>query len=153
MCNKTITNLSIALAVTVPFKWVWYFNHCVWLMLLCLVQLHKQNPHMYSPRLIKQSSLLNASRTYANKFMKSWRIPLPSTSSNMTNIGCHTSLRWATKFGCICRNNALPKPIERLDHFDMSLTSSPRMWEKILLSSTFPHSLSCTECSMWATFG
>jgi hypothetical protein len=29
----------------------------------------------------------------------------------MINIGCHISFRWATKFGCTCRKNALQDPI------------------------------------------
>jgi uncharacterized protein (DUF952 family) len=37
---------------------------------------------------------------------------MPSTSSAMINIGCHISFRWATKFGCTCRKNALQGPIE-----------------------------------------
>lgn len=46
---------------------------------------------------------------------------MPSTSNDVINIRCHTGFRWATKFGYICRNNALPEPMKSLDQYDMVL--------------------------------
>jgi hypothetical protein len=34
----------------------------------------------------------------------------------MINIGCHISFKWATKFGCTCRKNALQDPIRSFAH-------------------------------------
>jgi hypothetical protein len=41
---------------------------------------------------------------------------MTSTNNTMINIGCHISFRWATKFGCTCRKNALQDPIESFTH-------------------------------------
>ena len=65
--------------------------------------------------------------------------------------GYHTSFRWATKFGCICRKNALQERIRSSDHSDMVLTTLPRLWETMLWSTTFLHSFACTKCSMCIT--
>jgi hypothetical protein len=70
----------------------------------------------------------------------------------MINIGCPTSFRWAINFGCICRKNTLQYPIEIFFHSTMDLTPSPRLWVTIILSSTFPPSLACTQCLMWTSF-
>ena len=63
--------------------------------------------------------------------------------------GYHTSFRWATKFGYICRENSLPEPIRNLDHYDMVLTWVTRLSAIMLWSTTFLHSFTCTNCSMW----
>ncbi len=150
MCNTAIINLSVARLAAVPFRWVCDFNHCVWLMLQCLMRLHRYNFHMYSPILINQPGLLNASNTSTSTCMISWIIPMPSTRNKMTNIGCHISFRWVKKFGCIYINNL--EPIGSSDQSNMGLTPSPWPWETIFSSSTFPHSLACTQHSMWTAF-
>lgn len=144
ICNIVITKLSIVWLITIPFKWDWYFNYCVWLMLLCLMWLHSQNTHMYSMRMINQPSLLNASNTSTNRFTTPWRSLMPSTSNGRIKVRCHIGFRWATKFGWICRNNALSEPIGRSDHSYTGLTPLPRLWVTIVSSTTFPHSLACT---------
>jgi hypothetical protein len=75
-----------------------------------------------------------------------------STSSAMINIRCHISFRWATKFGCTCRKNALQGPIGSYAHSIMGDTPSPRLWVTIILNSTFPLSLAYTQSSMWLSF-
>jgi hypothetical protein len=62
------------------------------------------------------------------------------------------SFRWATKFGCTCRKNALQDPIGILSHSIMGCTPSPRLWGIIILCSTFLLSLACTQCSTWTSF-
>ena len=107
---------------------------------------------MSSQKPIRQKTLLSTSNISTIMSMTFWRNQMPSTSSDMINIGCHTSFRWETKSGCICRRNALPEPIENSDHSVMVLKPLPRLWETMHLSSTFPHSLACTQFSMWTTF-
>jgi hypothetical protein len=96
---------------------------------------------------------LRGSNTSTNRFRIFYRSPMPSTSSAMINIKCHTSFRWETKFGCTCRKNALQGLIESFIHSVMDPTPSPRLWVTMILSSTFPHSLACTQYSMWTSFG
>jgi hypothetical protein len=62
-------------------------------------------------KLTKPPSSLSGSITSANRFRISYRSPMTSTNSAMINIGCRISFRWATKFGCTCRKNALQDPI------------------------------------------
>jgi hypothetical protein len=100
----------------------------------------------------KATHSLSGSNTSFNRFRISYIIPMTSTSNAIINIGCHISFRWATKFGCICRKNALPDPIGSFTHSIMVRTPSPRSWVIILLSSTFLLSLACTQCSMWISF-
>jgi len=71
-----------------------------------------------------------------------WKFP--STRSDMINIGCHTSFRWVTKSSCICRKNTLQEPIGNSNHSDMVLTPLPTLWETMIWSITFLHSLACT---------
>lgn len=78
---------------------------------------------------------------------------MPSTSSDMINIRCHTSFRWVAKSGCICKRNALSEPTRNSDLSNMVLKPLPWLWETMHLSSTFPHSNACTQCSMWTAFG
>jgi hypothetical protein len=103
--------------------------------------------------LTKPPGSLSGSNTSTNRFRIFYRSPMPSTSSTMINTGCHTSFRWETKFGCTCRKNALQGLIRSFIHSIMDLTPSPRLWVTIILSSTFPPSLACTQCSMWTSFG
>jgi hypothetical protein len=103
-------------------------------------------------RLTKPPGSLRGSNTSTNRFRISYRSPMTSTSSTMINIGCHISFRWATKFGCTCRKNALQDPIGSFTHSVMDRTPSPRLWGIMLLSSTFLLSLACTQCSTWTSF-
>jgi hypothetical protein len=56
------------------------------------------------------------------------------------------------KFGCTCRKNALQGPIRSFSHSGMGHTPSPRLWVTMILCSTFPLSLACTQSSMWLSF-
>jgi hypothetical protein len=103
-------------------------------------------------KLTKPPGSLSGSITSSNRFMISYISPMTSTSSAMINIGCHISFRWATKFGCTCRKNALKDPIRSFAHSVMGHTPSPRLWGIIILSSTFLLSLACTQCSTWTSF-
>jgi hypothetical protein len=108
----------------------------------CMLQLKLKNP----------PGSLNGSITSTNRFRICYRSLIPSTSSAMINTGCHTSFRWGTKFGCTCRKNSLQGLIGSFIHSIMDLTPSPRLWVTMILSSTFPLSLSCTHCSIWTSF-
>lgn len=144
MWNTVIIEISISQLAAVPFKWVWDFNRCVWLMFPCLMRLHKKNTHMYSLRLIKNLGLLNTSNTSANRFKTSWINPIPSTSNDMINIGRYICFGWVTKFGCIYRNKSFLEPIKSFNHSNMGLKPLPRLWETMLSSLVSPHSLACT---------
>jgi hypothetical protein len=112
----------------------------------------QEDSSMLQLKLTKPPSSLRRSNTSTNRFNIFYRSPMPSTSSAMINTGCHTSFRWETKFGCTCRKNALQGLIRSFIHSIMDLTPSPRLWVTMLLSSTFPPSLACTQCSMWTSF-
>jgi hypothetical protein len=118
-------------------------------MLHYLLQPHRQILPMFSMRPKKPPDSLSGFNTSANRSMRFCRKPMLSTSNAMINIGYHTSLRWETKYGYICRKNALHGPIGSYVHLVMGLTLSPRLWVTMLLSSTLPPSLACTQCSMW----
>ena len=45
-----------------------------------------------------------------------------STSIVMINIGCHTSSKWAKKFGYICRRSTSMGPTTSFAHSNMGLT-------------------------------
>jgi hypothetical protein len=72
-------------------------------------------------KLTKPPISLSRSSTSTNRFRISYRSLMTSTNSAMINIWCHISFRWATKFGCTCRKNALQDPIGRFAHFVMGL--------------------------------
>jgi hypothetical protein len=61
---------------------------------------------MSSLKLTRQITSLSTFNTSTNRSMTYWTKPMLSTSNDMINIGCHTSSRWATKFGYICRRSA-----------------------------------------------
>jgi hypothetical protein len=103
-------------------------------------------------KLTKPPISLSGSSTSANRFSISYRSPMTITRNTMINIGCHIIFRWATKFGCTCRKNALQDPIKSFSHSIMGHTPSPRPWGIMLLSSTFLLSLACTQCSTWISF-
>jgi hypothetical protein len=104
-------------------------------------------------KLTKPPSSLSGSNTSTNRFRISYRSLMKSTSNSMINIGCHINYRWATKFGCTCRKNALQDPIISLYHSIMGHTPSPRLQGIMILSSTFLLSLAYTQCSTWTSFG
>jgi hypothetical protein len=103
-------------------------------------------------KLTKPPGSLIRSSTSANRFRISYISSMTSISSAMINIRFHISFRWATKFGCTCKKNALQDPIGSSVHSVMGHTPSPRPWGIILLSSTFLLSLACTQCSMCISF-
>jgi hypothetical protein len=107
---------------------------------------------MLQLHLTKPPSSLNRSNTSTNKFRIFYRIPMPCISNAMINFGCHTSYGWEKKFGCTYKKNALQGPIGSFFHSIMGLTPLPRFWVTMILSSTCPPSLACTECSMWTSF-
>jgi hypothetical protein len=127
----------IAQPATTPFRWGWDFNHWVPWMLQYPLQPPRQTHIMLQLELTKPPISLSGSSTSANRF----RIFYRSTSSSMINIGCHT-----------CRKKTLEGLIESFFHFFMDPTPSPRLWVTMILSSTFPPSLACTQCSMWTSF-
>ena len=83
---------------------------------------------------------MSAFSTFANKFMTYWTDPMLSISSDMINIGCNITSRWATKCGYICRRSASLDPTASFAHSDMGHTPSPRLSGTIPLSSVFYHS-------------
>ena len=103
-------------------------------------------------KLTKTPGSLSGSNTSSNRFRISYRSPMASTNNAMINIGCHISFRWAIKFGCTCRKNALQDPIESFSHYAMGRTPPPSTWGIIILSSRFLLSLACTQFSMWISF-
>jgi hypothetical protein len=103
-------------------------------------------------KLTKPPGSLSGFGTSANRFRISYRSLMTSTNNAIINIGCRISFRWATKFGCTCRKNALQDPIRSFAHSIMDRTLSPRPWGIMILSSTFLLSLACTQCSTWISF-
>ncbi len=75
-----------------------------------LAATHMNSAHVQSET-DKAPTSLSASNIFASSSMTFLRNQMPSTSSDMINTGCHTSFRWATKSGCICKRNALLEPI------------------------------------------
>jgi len=142
----------ISQPATTPFRWGLDFNHWVQWMFPYPLRPPKQNHGMLQLELKKTPGSLIRSSTYANSFMIFYRIPMLSTRSTMINIGCHTSFKWETKFGCTCRKNALQGLIGIFSHSVMDPTPTPRIWITIILSSTFLPSLASTQCSMWTSF-
>jgi hypothetical protein len=151
MFNTTTIGLSIAPPTIAHFRRGSDSNPWVPLMLQYLLQPHKHNLPMFILRLTKPLDSLSGFNTSANRSMRFCRKPMLSKSSTMINTGYHTSFRWETRSGYICRKNTLQGPIGSSVHFAMGLKLSPRLWETILLSSTLPPSLACTQCSMWTS--
>jgi hypothetical protein len=75
----------------------------------------------------KANKFIEHIHTSANSFMTSWAEPMLSTSNDMINIGCHTTSKWATKCGCICKRNASLDPTASFIRFNMGHTPSPRL--------------------------
>jgi hypothetical protein len=91
-----------------------------------------ESSHAQTEVKTEKPNSLNGSNTSNNRFMISWRRPMPSISNDMTNIGFLTSFRLVTRCGCICRKSASQAPTGSLDHSDMGLTPSQRLWVTML---------------------
>jgi hypothetical protein len=100
----------------------------------------------------KPPDSLSGFSTSANMSMRLFRKPMLSTSSTMINTGYHTSFRWEMRYVYTSRKNTLQGPIRSSVHFIVGLTLSARLWVTMLLSSTLPPSLACTQCSMRTSF-
>jgi hypothetical protein len=147
-------NKSIHISINhIPFQVGLDFNHWVPWMLQYALHPHRKNCPMQKLKKKNPPDSLNESNTFPNRFRIFCRIPMPSTSSTMINIECHKSFRWEIKFCCTCRKNSLQDPIRSFLHSAMELIPSPRLWVTMILSSTFPPSLDCTQCLMWTSFG
>jgi hypothetical protein len=105
-----------------PFRWVWDFNHWVPLMLHYTLHPQRKNHPMLNMRKPKPLSLLNELRTSGDRSMIFYRNPMLSANSAMINTECHTSFRWETRSGSICRKSTLQDPIKIFIHFAMYLT-------------------------------
>ena len=153
MSKITTTGLSTTRLTITLFRWAWGSSHYVPLMWPYHLQQLRQIQLMSSSKPIRKITSLITFNTYTNRSLTYWTKPMLSTSSDMINIECHTGSRWAINFSYICKRSTLLGPTTRFSHFDMGPTPSPRLWEIIILSSAFPHSLACTQCSMWIAFG
>jgi hypothetical protein len=153
MFSTNTTEPYIAQPTTTPFRWGWDFNHWVPWMLHYLLHPIRHTRCMLQMEMTNPPGSLSEFNTSTNRFKIFYRIPMPSKRSAMINTRCHTSFRWETKFGFTCRKTALQGLIRSFFHSLMDPTQSPRLWVTMLLSSTFPHSLACTQYSMWTSFG
>jgi hypothetical protein len=135
-----------------PFISGWDSNHSVPWMLHYLLWPPQPIHHLLKLKLTKPPGSLRGCITSANRFRIFYRSPMLSTSNAMINIGYHIIFRWETKCGYTCRKNALLGPIEIFALSVTDLTPSPRLWMRIILSSTFLLSLACTQCSTWIFF-
>lgn len=152
MSNTATTELSTAQQAITPFRQCWHFNHYAPLMWPYHFQPLRQIRPKYSPKLKGLKNSLSAFNTSANKSMIYWTKLMISTRKTMISIDCHTSSRWATKFGYICRRSALLDPTASFALFDMGHTPSPRQLLTMPSSSASHYSLICTQCSMQMAF-
>jgi len=134
------------------FRWDWDSNHYVPLMWPYHLHLLQKIRLMSSLKPTRIKNSLNAFNTSASKSMTYWIESMLSTSNVVISTGCHTSSRWATKFGYISRRSASLGPTASFARSDMGLTPSLRLCGTMLSSSAFYHSLGCTLCSMWTAF-
>jgi hypothetical protein len=153
MFITTTIGLSIAPPSIYNFRWGWDSNPWVPLKWHYLLPQHGKKLRMFILRLTKPLYSLRGFIIFTNRSVRFCRNPMQSTSSATINIGYHTSFRWETRFGYICRKITLQGPIGRFTHFIMGITQSPRLWVAMLLISTLHPSLACTQCSMWTSFG
>jgi hypothetical protein len=152
MSNIATTEPYIAQLSTTPFTSGWDSNHWDPWMLHYPWRPPRPTRPLLHQKLTKLPVLLRGYSTSTNRFMIFYRSLIPSTSSAMINIGCHISFWWATKFGFTYRNKSLQGPIGRFSHYVMGHTPSPRLWVTIILSSTFPLFVACTQSSTWPSF-
>jgi hypothetical protein len=106
MFNTNTTWLSIAPTNIDPFRWGWDSNPWVPLMLHYLLQPHKQILPMFILRSKNPLDSFSRFTTSSNRSMIFSRNPMLSTSNTMINTRYHTSFRWETRPGYICRNNS-----------------------------------------------
>jgi hypothetical protein len=152
MSSIATTKPCIAQLDTTPFRWGWNSNH--WAPWIFHYPWRPPQPThlLLHQKLTKPPGSLSGSITSANRFRIFYRSLMPSTSNVVINPWCHIIFRWATKFGCTRRKNALQGPIRSFAHSGMGHTPSPRTWVTMLLHSTFPLSLACTQCPTWLSF-
>ena len=119
MFNISIIELFIALSVIDLFRCACVSN--LWPQLVYLYPLHphRRNIPMLGMRMTRPPYLLKESNSYSNNSMTFCKIPLLNTSSDMTNIGFHTSSRLGIRFDCICNNRGSQDLITRFFHFNM----------------------------------
>jgi hypothetical protein len=153
MFNTATKEPYIVEPTTSHFRWGWDFNHWVPWTLQYPLQPPTQTRHMLQLKLTKPPGSLSESSTSTKRFRIFCRSLMKGTSNAIINTRCRTSFRWATNFGFTCRKKALHGLIRSFVHSFMDLTPSPRLWVIMLLISTFPPSLVCTQCSMWTSFG
>jgi hypothetical protein len=153
MFNTTTIEPYISQPTTTHFRWGWDFNHWVLWMLHYPLWPPRKNCPMLKLNPTKVPGSLRIYNTSVNRFRIFYISPMRCTIKAMINTECHTSFRWEIKFGCTCIKNALQVAIKIFTHSSMDLIPSPRLWVTIILSSTFPPSLSFTQCLMWTSFG
>jgi hypothetical protein len=88
---------------------------------------------MFSLRPTKPPDSLSGFNTSTNRSMRFCRNPMLSTSNAMINTGYHTSFRWETRSGYICRKNALQGPIRS----SVPLRYGPYTITKVVGSNSF----------------
>jgi hypothetical protein len=153
MFNTTTIEPYIAQPTTTPFRWGWDFNHWVPWMLHYPLHPPRKTRRMLQLKLTKPPRFIERIQHIHQQVQDILQKSNAKYKQHHDQHRCHTSFRWETKFGCTCRKNALQGLIGSFVHSVMDLTPSPRLWVTILLSSTFPPSLACTQCSMWTSFG
>ena len=127
MSNIATTEPCIAPPATTLFKWGWDSNHWVPYMLHFPLWSPRLTHLQLQMKLTKPPGSLRRSNTSTNRFRISYISPMTSTRNTMINIGCHTSSKWVTKFGYICRSSTSMEPIARFACSDMGHTPSLRM--------------------------
>jgi hypothetical protein len=146
--RTTIIGISITPLAIAHFRWGWDSNPWVPLMLDYLFEPQNKNLPMFILSPTKPPDSLSGFKTSANRSMRFCRKPILRTRNAMVNTEYHTSFRWETMYGYICRKSSLQDHIRISTHFAMGLTLLPRLWVAVILSSTRHASLVCTQCSM-----
>jgi hypothetical protein len=90
--------------------------------------------------------------THPNRFRIFYRSPIPSTSKCHDQHRVPHQFQVGDKVWLHLQKERLTGPHQSFIHSIMDLTPSPRLWVTMILSSTFPPSLACTQCSMWTSF-
>ena len=103
MSSIAIIGLSIARIATSLLRRSLDSNNYVSLMWPYHLQLLTQIQLMSSLKQIRQIASLSTSNIFASRSMIFWRNQIPSTSSDMINIGCHTSFRWRQCLGAFAK--------------------------------------------------
>jgi hypothetical protein len=138
MSSIATNNPYIDQLATTAFRWGWDSSHWAPWMLHNPWKTPRSTHPLLHQKLTKPPGSLSGSSTSFNGFRIFYRSPMPSTRNTMINTRFHISFRWATKFGCTCRNNALHGPIGSFAHSGMGHTPSPRMWVTIFCAQHSP---------------